>query len=71
MKGGIFVQYQNKDGDTQKAMAHYEDQKQEYAQVDKVYLRLINEDFSPKMNDGKKVIALKQRTDLKVIGYFD
>lgn len=69
-KKGIVFEYETPDG-TQKAIAYHDEQKPEFANYKKVFLRLINDDFTSKMENGKRLISLKSETLLKIIGYID
>ena len=70
MKGGIIVEWENAEG-KQKGFAYSADQKPEFSRTQKVFTKCVNTDFSPKMQDGKQVISLRNRTELKIIGYID
>lgn len=69
---GQIVEFQNKDGDALRGVARYSDQREEFQKAKKVFVRLTeaNGDFK-KDKDGKNVIALKNITDLKLIGFID
>lgn len=70
MKGGMIVEYETPEG-KQKGIAYRVDQKPEFSNYKKVFLREVNDDFTPKMKDGKKVVSLKHESQLKIIGYID
>lgn len=69
-KTGIVFEYETPVG-KQKGIAYHDEQKPEYSDHDKVFLRLINDDFSSKHSNGKQIISLRNRTELKIIGYID
>ena len=71
MKGVLF-KYTDKRGDEVKGVAFYDDQKPAFSDHKKVLLRLLNEDNTFKTNEeGKKLIALKNYSDLTVVGFWD
>ena len=65
------VTYITKSGAEQKGLVYTSDQRAEYSTYGKVFIRLVNDDFSEKMEGKKKVIAIKNFCDLKVIGFQD
>lgn len=65
-------QYINKDGNVQKAQAIPEDQKPGIKNYSRILLRLMNDDFSPKLDEsGKQLITLKHLAEVTVIGFID
>ena len=67
----MLVEYQNKKGVTQKAKLIYSEQTEVLQNYKKAYLRLLNDDFTDKIVDGKKVVGCKHVSELKTIGYID
>lgn len=68
---GTIVQYEQKDGTIQKALMRPGDQKKEFSDYRKVFLRLLNDDLTVKETNGKRVIALIDAQRLKQIGFLD
>jgi hypothetical protein len=69
---GYYVQYKDKAGNIQKAIAYKDEQSPEFVKVKKVFIRLIDDRFQFKTDEkGKKIVALKAETDLKIIGFTD
>jgi hypothetical protein len=75
MKGGMIVEWENAEGENpegkQKGIAYRSDQRPEFSNFKKVFIRLVNDDFTQKTKDGKKLIGLKHESQLKIIGYID
>lgn len=59
------------EGQTRKAIAYDREQSPEIKNYKKVYLHYLNDDLTPKMENGKKVVGLKSPDQLKVIGFVD
>jgi len=71
-KSGIYVEYTTKKGTTQKGIVVYKDQKPEFSNYLKVFIRLCDEKFKPIKNEaGKALISIKHQTEVKVIGFID
>ena len=70
-KKGILVKYKTKDGKCQRGMAYYSDQTDDYVNTGRVFIRVTDRNFEPILNDGKKVVAIKNREDCIIIGYID
>lgn len=68
---GRVVIYLDRAGKKQKAIARNNDQKEQWALQKKTYVRLINDDFTPMLIDGKDRCALVNTADLSVIGMVD
>ena len=65
---GRLVKYHTEDG-WQKGKVLYGDQVPAYSRHDKVFIRLINDDYSDKLDEnGKKVITLKHQSEVTTIG---
>lgn len=72
MKRGTIFQYTDKKGKIIKGFAYREDQNQIFQQYNKVFLRLVNDDFSlKKTEDNKEIIAIKSHCELTLIGFID
>ena len=72
MKRGAIFQYTTKTGEIVKGLAYYEDQDPIFSLYDKVFLQLINDDFTPKVTtDGKEIIAIVSHCDLTLIGLLE
>lgn len=65
------VTFESKDKTIQKALIYQSDQRKSYSNYRKIFIRLVNEDFTPKTIKGKEVIALKDAADLTIIGFQD
>ena len=70
-KGGKIVSYIDASGATQFAVAEHADQNKDLIRQQKSYLRLVNNDFSPKLKDGKKLITVKSWKLLTPAGHID
>jgi hypothetical protein len=71
MKGTIF-KYTDKEGKEQKAVAFQSEQISAYFNSRKVFLRLLNDDFTEKTNEErKKIVAVKHYNELVQIGFWD
>ncbi len=69
---GYYVEWTAADGHRQKGQVNYDEQKPEFKNFKKLFVRLVNDDFTPRLGDGgKKEIGVKNFTDCKIIGYFD
>lgn len=69
---GILVEWTNKNGELCTGIARKEDQTDLYTKYNKVVIHCINEDFTDKTDsNGKKLIAVKHSSELKVLGYID
>jgi hypothetical protein len=69
---GIIVQYTNKDGITQKGIIRHADQIHTLQMDDKLLVRVVDDNYNPKLNDaGKEVIVFKRTDQIKQIGFTD
>ena len=69
---GLIVSYIDKGGKLQFALALYIDQKPQFANFGKVFLRLLDEEFNPmKSGEGKNLIAVKHKKELTQVGFQD
>lgn len=72
MSKGVIFKYVNKAGETIKAVALNEDQSPAYSDFRKVFLRILNDDFTFKTTDeGKRIVAVKNGDELVPIGFWD
>ena len=53
---GLLVSYADKDGKYQLGLVQYRDQQPQFKDLKKVMVRLINEDYTPKMDDKGQLI---------------
>lgn len=68
---GKIVTFTDREGATRKAIAYDKEQHAEFRKHKKVYLHYLNDDLTPKMDNGKEVVGLRSPDQLKVIGYVD
>lgn len=69
---GIIVQYINKDGIPQKGIIRHNDQTQTLQMDDKLLVRVVDDNFNPKINaEGKEIIVFKRTDQIKKIGFTD
>lgn len=68
---GKIVTFIDKEGATRKAIAYDKEQHAEFKKHKKVYLHYLNDDLTPKMENGKKVAGFKSPEQLTVIGFVD
>lgn len=71
---GKVISYINKEGEQQKSIAFDEDQRPSFYEFNRIFVKLINDDFSPKLDEnGKRLCALinTNETNYKVIGFVD
>lgn len=72
MGKGIIYKYINKEGETAKAVALYDEQKSCYSDCGKAFLRVLNDDYDfKKTGEGKNIVAVKNHSDLIRIGHWD
>lgn len=72
MSKGIIFQYANKNGEIVKAVALNDEQHSEFSDYGKVFLRVLNDDYTFKKTEkGKGIIALKNSNELIQIGFWD
>jgi hypothetical protein len=70
-KPGKIVSFIDKEGITRKAVAYDHEQSECLRKYKKVYLHYMNDDLTPKMDNGKKVVGFKAPDQLKIIGFVD
>jgi hypothetical protein len=70
---GYYLQYTDKEGKIQKAIAYHDEQDDSYKRQKRVFIRLIDDRFQPKIDPdtGKKLVSLKYASDFKIIGFLD
>lgn len=72
MDKGIIYKYINKEGETVRAVALYDEQKSCYSDCGKVFLRVLNNDYDfKKTEEGKNIVTVKNHSDLIRIGHWD
>lgn len=72
MSKGIIYKYVDKDGQTVRAVALNNEQHSQFSDYGKVFLRILDDDYDfKKTEDGKRIIAVKNYSDLKRIGFWD
>ena len=72
MSKGIIFQYENKNGEIVKAVALNDEQHSEFSDYGKIFLRILNDDYTfKKTEEGKGIIALKNSNELIQIGFWD
>lgn len=70
-KGAIF-KYMDKNGVTVKAVALNDEQDSQFSDYGKVFLRLLDDDYSfKKTREGKGIIAVKNGDELIQIGFWE
>ena len=67
MSKGVIFKYIDRNGDVVKAVALHSDQKPEFSNYRKVFLRILNDDDTFKKN----IIAVKNGSDLIQVGFWD
>jgi hypothetical protein len=69
---GYIVEYTDKAGKVQKAKSLFTDQKPNFSDWNKCFLRLLNNDFTEQTDEnGKKLIAIKHISEVKIVGYIN
>lgn len=69
---GVIYEYTKKNGETQRAVALYSDQKQASSSSGPIFLRLQNSDGTYSTDaSNKQLVATKPRNQLKHIGFQD
>ena len=69
MSKGIIFKYMNKNGKIVKAVALHDDQKTCYSSYGKVFLRILNDDYT--LSAGRNIIAIKNSSELTRVGYWN
>ena len=72
MSKGVIYRYVDKNGVTVKAVALNNEQHSQFSDYGKVFLRILNDDYTfKKTEEGKGVIAVKNGDELIQIGFWD
>lgn len=72
MSKGIIFKYKDKSGEIVKAVALNDEQHSQFSNYGKVFLRILNDDYTfKKTEEGKGIIALKNGNELIQIGFWD
>ena len=72
MSKGVIFRYVEKIGVTVKAVALNNEQHSQFSDYGKVFLRILNDDYTfKKTEEGKGVIAVKNGDELIQIGFWD
>lgn len=72
MSKGIIFQYENKNGEIVKAVALNDEQRTQFSDYGKVFLRILSDDYTfKKTEEGKDIIAVKNSNELTQIGFWD
>lgn len=72
MSKGIIFEYVDKNGIMVKAVALHDEQKPCYSNYRKVFLRILNDDYTfKKTEEGKGTIAVKNSNELTQTGFLD
>ena len=69
---GIIFEYKDKNGEVVKAVALNNEQHSQFSDHGKVFLRILNDDYTfKKTEEGKGIIALKNGNELIQTGFWD
>ena len=72
MSKGVIFKYMDKNGVTVKAVALNDEQDSQFSDYGKVFLRLLEDDYSfKKTREGKGIIAVKNGDELIQIGFWE
>lgn len=72
MSKGVIFKYMDKNGVTVKAVALNDEQDSQFSDYGKVFLRLLDDDYSfKKTREGKGIIAVKNGNELIQIGFWE
>ena len=72
MSKGVIFKYMDKNGVTVKAVALNDEQDSQFSDYGKVFLRLLDDDYSfKKTREGKGSIAVKNGDELIQIGFWE
>ena len=72
MSKGIIFKYKDKNGAIVKAVALNDEQHSNFSNYGKVFLRILNDDYTfKKTEEGKGIIALKNGNELIQTGFWD
>ncbi len=69
---GYILSYIDKFEHKQYGIAYYNEQTGDFKNYDRVFIRLLNEDLKPKLNEkGKQLITVKHASEITTIGFVD
>lgn len=69
---GYLVDWTTTSGHRQKGEVHYHEQTDEFKKTNNLFVRLVNDDLTPKLGDGgKRQVGVKKASNCRIIGYFD
>lgn len=72
MSKGVIFKYMDKNGVTVKSVALNDEQDSQFSDYGKVFLRLLDDDYSfKKTREGKGIIAVKNGDELIQIGFWE
>lgn len=72
MSKGVIFKYKSKNGEMVKAVAFNKEQDSCFSDHGKVFLRILNDDFTfKKTEDGKDIISVKNGDELIQTGFWD
>lgn len=72
MSKSVIFKYMDKNGVTVKAVALNDEQDSQFSDYGKVFLRLLDDDYSfKKTREGKGIIAVKNGDELIQIGFWE
>lgn len=72
MSKGVIFKYMDKNGVTVKAVALNDEQDSQFSDYGKMFLRLLDDDYSfKKTREGKGIIAVKNGDELIQIGFWE
>ena len=72
MSKSVIFKYMDKNGVTVKAVALNDEQDSQFSDYGKVFLRLLDDDYSfKKTREGKGIIAVKNGDELIPIGFWE
>ena len=72
MSKGVIFKYMDKNRVTVKAVALNDEQDSQFSDYGKVFLRLLDDDYSfKKTREGKGIIAVKNGDELIQIGFWE
>lgn len=72
MSKEVIFKYKSKDGEVVKAVALNDEQHSQFSDYGKVFLRILNDDYTfKKTEEGKGIIAVKNGNELIQIGFWD
>jgi hypothetical protein len=71
-QSGYLITYTDNGGNLQKGIVYYSEQSQQFVKVEKVFIRLCNDDLTPKLDEHqKRLVTLKQADQIKITGFIN